>query len=80
MASKNSINLANQVDLEKLTFEGPLANNYGGKYAKVRHRGGWLLVQTPKVNCPFGMNVYDETDRDGNIVGKYVNGTHNPFY
>jgi hypothetical protein len=70
MASKNSINLAKHIDPQKLTFEGPLANNYGGKYAKVLHNGSWLLVQTPKVVCPFGVNVYEETDKSGKVIRK----------
>ena len=70
MASKNSINLAKSVDPSKITFEGPLANNYGGKYAKVLHEGSWLLVQTPKVLSPFGVNVYEETDKNGVAIKK----------
>ena len=70
MATQNSIILAKQVDQNKLTFDGPLANNYGGKYAKVLHNGSWLLVQSPKVVCPFGINVYEETDKNGHVVKK----------
>lgn len=70
MASKNSIILAKHVNQKNLTFDGPLANNYGGKYAKVLHNGSWLLVQTPKVVCPFGINVYEEVDKSGKIVKK----------
>lgn len=70
MATQNSIILAKHVDPKKLTFDGPLANNYGGKYAKVLHNGSWLLVQIPKVVCPFGINVYEETDKNGKVVKK----------
>lgn len=70
MANKNSIILAKHVSSDKLTFDGPLANNYGGKYAKVLHNGSWLLVQTPKVVCPFGINVYEETDKNGAVIKK----------
>ena len=70
MANKNSIILAKHVSSNKLTFDGPLANNYGGKYAKVLHNGSWLLVQTPKVVCPFGINVYEETDKNGAVIKK----------
>ena len=70
MTSKNSINLARHVEPTKITFDGPLANNYGGKYAKVLHNGSWLLVQTCKILCPFGINCYEETDKDGNVVKK----------
>lgn len=70
MATQNSIILAKQVDKNNLTFDGPLANNYGGKYAKVLHNGSWLIIQTPKVVCPFGINVYEETDKTGKVVKK----------
>lgn len=70
MANKNSIILAKHVSSDKLTFDGPLANNYGGKYAKVLHNSSWLLVQTPKVVCPFGINVYEETDKNGTVIKK----------
>ena len=69
--SNNSINLAKHVDIDALTFEGPLANNYGGKYAKVLHKGSWLLIQTPKILCPFGINVYEDTDKKtGEVLKK----------
>ena len=71
MSRQNSINLAKHVDTSKMTFEGPLANNYGGKYAKVKHNGSWLLVQTPKIVCPFGVNVYEDVDKKtGKVVSK----------
>merc|ERR1712224_29243 len=62
--------LAKHGNQKNLTFEGPLANNYGGKYAKVLRNGSWLLVQTPKVTCPFGINVYEEADKSGKVVKK----------
>jgi len=69
--ANNSINLAKHVDINALTFDGPLANNYGGKYAKVLHKGSWLLIQTPKILCPFGINVYEDTDKKtGEVLKK----------
>jgi len=68
--ANNSIYLANQVQTDDVKFEGPLANSYGGKYAKVTHNGRWLLVQTPRMVCPFGVNVYEEKDHAGNVTGK----------
>ena len=70
MTSRNSINLPKNVNTSKISFEGPIANNYGGKYAKVHHNGSWLLIQTPKMLSPFGVNVYEETDKSGNVVRK----------
>lgn len=70
MAKNNSIILAKHVDTNNITYEGPLANNYGGKYAKVLHNGRWLQIQTPKVMSPFGVNVYEETDKQGNVTKK----------
>ena len=70
MTSRNSINLPKNVNISKMSYEGPIANNYGGKYAKVHHNGSWLLIQTPKMLSPFGVNVYEETDKGGNVVRK----------
>ena len=61
--ANNSINLAKHVDTKAVTYDGPMANNYGGKYAKVLHKGSWLLVQTPKILSPFGINVYEDIDK-----------------
>ena len=67
----NSINLAKHVDTSAVTYDGPMANNYGGKFAKVLHKGSWLLVQTPKILCPFGINVYEDTDKKtGEVLKK----------
>lgn len=65
-----SINLAKQVQTTEIKFEGPLANNYGGKYAKVKYGGRWLLVQTPKMMAPYGMSIYEEKDSKGNPTGR----------
>lgn len=70
MANNNSINRANKVNTSNIQFEGPQANNYGGKFAKVRYEGGWLLVQTPKMVVPFGANVFTEEDKDGKAIRK----------
>jgi hypothetical protein len=70
MTTRNSINLAKQVDSSKISFDGPIANNYGGKFAKVLHKGSWLLIQTTKMLSPFGVNVYEEMDKSGNVVRK----------
>ena len=70
MTTRNSIHLAKHVDTSKITFDGPIANNYGGKFAKVLHKGSWLLLQTTKMLSPFGVNVYEEMDKSGNVVRK----------
>lgn len=70
MANNNSIYRAKDIDTNNIVFEGPQANNYGGKFAKVRYNGGWLLVQTPRMVVPFGANVYTEEDKDGNAIRK----------
>lgn len=68
MANNNSINLANQITIDDISYEGPLANQYGGKYAKVVYNGKWLLLQIPKSNVPFGLNVYEDTDKTGKTI------------
>lgn len=69
--SNNSIHLAKQVNTAAVTYDGPMANNYGGKFAKVLHNGSWLFVQTPKIQSPFGVNVYEDTDKKtGEVLKK----------
>jgi hypothetical protein len=65
----NSINLPKQIKLTNITYDGPMANNYGGKFAKVTYDGKWPLVQTPKMSCPFGLGIYQNEDNKGNKTG-----------
>ena len=70
MSTANSIHLPKHVKTNTLTYDALAVNSYGGKYSKVHHGGRWLLVQTPKILCPFGINVYEDKDKDGNVTKK----------
>ena len=71
MSNNNSIHLAKQVDTASVTYDGPQANNYGGKFAKVLHKNSWLFIQTPKILSPFGVNVYEDIDKKtGEVLKK----------
>lgn len=70
MSNANSIYLSNQIKTENVVFEKLAVNKYGGKFSKVSHNGRWLLLQTPKITSPFGISVYEDKDKDGNILKK----------
>ena len=55
----NSVKLAKNVSVEDLEYEGPMKNSYGGKFARVKSGGRWLLVQSPKMSSPFGVNKWE---------------------
>jgi len=69
MAS-NNIYLSHQIDTKKITYGKVDTNNYGGKFIKVLYEGRWLLLQTPRVYCPFGVSEYQPTDKEGNPNGR----------
>ena len=66
----SSINLSHQVNTSNITYDGPMANSYGGKFAKVSYNGKWPLIQTPKISVPFGLSVYEDKDKNGNVTNK----------
>lgn len=68
MSNANSIYLANQIKTENVVFEKLAVNKYGGKFSKVSHNGRWLLLQTPKITSPFGISVYEDKDKEGNVL------------
>ena len=66
-----SVNLARNVDVGEVSFEGPSVNAYGGKSAKVKYGGRWLLLQTPKMSSPFGLNKWENTSQSGSTHASY---------
>ena len=66
-----SVNLAKNVDVNALEFEGPMVNAYGGKSSKVKYNGRWLLVQTPTMTSPFGVNKWENTSQSGSTNAAY---------
>ena len=66
-----SVKLAHNVDTAAMNIEGPMVNAYGGKSAKVKYDGRWLLVQTPKMSSPFGVNKWENTSGNGTVNASY---------
>ena len=66
-----SVSLAKNVNVGDMEFEVPMTNAYGGKSAKVKSKGRWLLVQTPEMNTPFGVNKWENTNGAGTINTSY---------
>lgn len=66
-----SVNLARNVNVDAIEFEGPQVNTYGGKSAKIKYNGRWLLVQTPTMNSPFGVNKWENMNQSGATNASY---------
>jgi len=67
----NSVKLAKNVSVEDLEYEGPMKNSYGGKFARVKSGGRWLLVQSPKMSSPFGVNKWENQNASGSTTASY---------
>ena len=67
----SSVKLAKNVSVEHVEFEGPMKNSYGGKFAKVKYEGRWLLLQTPQMSSPFGVNAWENTNQSGSTNTTY---------
>lgn len=49
--------------MDKVDFNEPVTNSYGGKMSKVTYDTKWPLVQTPVMKCPFGLSEYENNDQ-----------------
>ena len=67
----NSVKLAKNVSVEDLEYEGPMKNSYGGKFARVKSGGRWLLVQSPNMSSPFGVNKWENQNASGSTTASY---------
>ena len=67
----NSVKLAKNVSVNELEFEGPMKNSYGGKFARVKNNGRWLLIQTPEMSSPFGVNKWENVNGAGTTTASY---------
>ena len=67
----NSVKLAKNVSVDDLEYEGPMKNSYGGKFARVKSGGRWLLVQSPKMSSPFGVNKWENQNASGSTTASY---------
>jgi hypothetical protein len=66
-----SVKLARNVDANDIEFEGPMVNSYGGKSSKVKYGGRWLLLQTPTMFSPFGVNKWENMNQSGTTNASY---------
>ena len=66
-----SVKLAKNINVGDIEFEGPITNTYGGKSAKVKSGGRWLLVQTPEMSSPFGVNKWENQSQSGAVNAAY---------
>jgi hypothetical protein len=67
-AMSGSIYRANTVDISKFTFGEQSANNYGGKSCRIKYDGQDFYIQTPRMRLPYGISIYEEKDKAGNVI------------
>ena len=65
--SHDSILKAKQIDMSKVTYSDPKLNKYGGKQVWINHDKRKFVVQTPKMSCLFGLNVYSHDNGDDDL-------------
>lgn len=59
MSYQRKVTPIEQFDFSKVIFEEPTLNAGGQGYSsRVNKSNGGLYIQTPKIYCPFGVNVY----------------------
>jgi Family of unknown function (DUF5871) len=59
-----SITLAKDFDFSKLSYNDPRMLDNGGKVVYVSYNKAPLIIQTPDMNAPFGMQKWSEDNRD----------------
>uniref|UniRef100_A0A6C0JCR0 Uncharacterized protein n=1 Tax=viral metagenome TaxID=1070528 RepID=A0A6C0JCR0_9ZZZZ len=55
-------------NLDKITFDEPVVNKYGGKSCRVRLNGKDIIFQFPRSRLAFGLGKYDEKDKNGQVI------------
>lgn len=61
----NSIILARKIDTSAITYGSPKALDSGGRVVYVGYNGGPLIIQTPIMHSPFGINKWS-ANKGGN--------------
>jgi hypothetical protein len=55
------INSPSEITVSKLEFQPVKVLDNGGKSVNIRYEGRNLMVETPSLNIPYGVNVFDKT-------------------
>ena len=59
MSYQRKVTPIENFDFSKITFDTPTLNAGGHGYtSRINKSSGGLYIQTPKIYCPFGVNVY----------------------
>jgi hypothetical protein len=54
------IRTPSEIDVSKFEFSAPKLLSSGGKSVNLRYEGRNLMVETPSLNVPYGINVFDK--------------------
>jgi hypothetical protein len=86
-SSSPAVVLPNEFDASKLTYNPPRKLDNGGKVIYISYSGNKLLLQTPEMVAPFGMNKWDNDGKgpvkyslDLSFQGKENREVLNKFY
>ena len=55
------ISLPSEIDVSKLEFGPVKLMENGGKTVSIRYEGHNIITETPSLNVPYGLNVFDKT-------------------
>jgi len=57
----SSIHIASEIDASKIEFGPVKVLNSGAKSVPLRYEGRNLMIETPSLNVPYGVNKFDKT-------------------
>jgi len=57
----SSVNFPSDVSVSKIQFKPVKILDNGGKTVNLDYEGQALMIETPSLNVPYGVNVYDKT-------------------
>lgn len=70
MAPHKNIIQCKDLDLDKLTYSAPKLQDSGAKSIYISYDGAPLIVQTPRMACPFGIKKWSNDPKNADKVDK----------
>jgi hypothetical protein len=70
MAPNKNITMCKNIDLAKVTYSAPKLMDSGAKSIFIAYDGAPLIVQTPRLACPFGIKKWSNDPKNADKVDK----------
>ncbi len=70
MAPNKNIIICKDLDLNKITYSAPKVQDSGAKSIFIAYNGSPLIVQTPRLACPFGVKKWSNDPKNLDKVDK----------